>query len=118
MWITRSSGFATRQTSLTPSAQTCGFSPCEPEPLDRRAGQVPLRPLGEHGHAGDEVGARLEVRQLLAVAAAPLVAGADAADAAVVDEQLRRRRLGQDHRARLLGLARRASGRAAESEAT
>ena len=28
---TRSSGFATFQTSFTPSAQTCGFSPCEPE---------------------------------------------------------------------------------------
>ena len=45
VWITRSSGFATFQTSLTPSAQTCGLAPCEPEALERGAGQVALRPL-------------------------------------------------------------------------
>ena len=38
----------------------------------------------------------------LALASASLVAGADADDAAVRDEQLLRRRLGQDHRAALL----------------
>src|SRR5205823_10371296 len=76
----------------------------EPEPLDRGAGQMALRSLGEDGDASDDVGARLEVRQLLAVSAAALVAGADAADAAMVDEKLRRRGLGQDHRAGLLGL--------------
>src|SRR5438874_981850 len=30
VWMTRLSGVATRQTSLTPSAQTCGFSPSRP----------------------------------------------------------------------------------------
>src|SRR5262249_2421058 len=38
-----------------------GVLPTEAEVLDRRAGQVPLRALREHGHARDEVRARLEV---------------------------------------------------------
>src|SRR5256885_5281768 len=38
---------------------------------DRDARQMALRSLREDGHATDEVGARLEVRQLLAVSAAP-----------------------------------------------
>ena len=63
-----------------------------------------LRSLGEHSDASDDVGGWLEIRQLLAVPAAALVAGADAADAAVVDEQLRRGGLRQDHRATFLGL--------------
>ena len=36
---------------------------CEAEALDCGAGQVSLRPLGQHGHACDEIGARLEVRR-------------------------------------------------------
>ena len=67
---------------------------------------MPLRSLREDGHARDDVRAGLEVRQLLAVSAPALVASADAADATVVDEQLRRRRLRQDHRAGLFGLLR------------
>ena len=31
VWITRSSGLGTRQTSFTPSAQTCGLSPSRPK---------------------------------------------------------------------------------------
>ena len=39
------------------------------EVADRRAGEVPGRALGEHGGLRDQVGARLEVRQLLAARA-------------------------------------------------
>ena len=46
------------------------------EVVERDAGEVALRAFGEHGHAGDEVAAGLEVGQLLAVLAATLVAGA------------------------------------------
>ena len=45
----------------------------------------------------------LEARQLLALAAATLVAGAHADGGAVLDEQPRRRRLGEHHRAEPLG---------------
>ena len=76
----------------------------EAEPVERRAGQVPLRSLGEHGHARDEVGAGLEVRQLLAATTPALVPGPNALDASVRDEQLRGARLRQDHRACLLRL--------------
>ena len=106
VWMTRSSGRATFQTSLTPSAQTCGFSPARPKWFERDAGQMSLRSLGEHGHASDDVGARLEVAELLAVAAASLVARAHAAHATVRSEQLHGGRLGQDHRAALLRLLR------------
>jgi hypothetical protein len=70
------------------------------EPVERRAGQMPLRALGENRHARDDVRARLEVRELLALAPAALVAGADADDAPAVDEQLLGRGLGEDRRAR------------------
>ena len=63
----------------------------------------PCGALGEHGHLGDDVVARLEVGELLAVAAAALVAGAHPDHAAVVDEQALRRGLGQEHRAAVLG---------------
>ena len=76
----------------------------EAEVVDRGAGQMALRALAEDGDAADEVGAGLEVRQRPAVAAAAPVAGAHPADAAVGDEQPRRRGLRQDHRAALLGL--------------
>ena len=74
----------------------------ELELLDRGAGQMPPAPLREHRHLRLDVGARLEVAQRLAVLAAPLVAGAHADDRAVVDDQLRRRGLGQDVGAGLL----------------
>ena len=76
----------------------------EVEVADRRAGQVALGALAEHGGLGDQVRAGLEVRQLLAVAAAALVARADADHAPVLDEQLGRRGLAEDVHARLLGL--------------
>ena len=76
----------------------------EPEAVERDAGEMALRSLGEHRHLRDEVGARLEVAQLLPVAVAALVSGADADDAAVRDEQLLGGGLGQDHRAALLRL--------------
>ena len=73
----------------------------EGEPVESDAGEVALRPLGEHRDLGDEVGAGLEVAELAALAAAALVAGAHAHDAAVRDEELLRRGLGEDHRAAL-----------------
>ena len=76
--------------------------PRKPEAVDRRTGQVAGCALREHGHARDEVGPRLEVRELLPVPAAALVAGADPADGAVVDEQLLRRGLREEHRPALL----------------
>ena len=49
VWITRSSGRGTFQTSLTPSSQTCGSrSLGEVELADRGAGQMPPAALGEH----------------------------------------------------------------------
>ena len=74
------------------------------EVVDRGAGQVAQRALGEHGRLRDHVGARLEVRQRLAVAAAALVAGAHAPDDPVLDQQLVGGGLGQHVDARLLGL--------------
>src|SRR5581483_5447764 len=72
------------------------------EALDRRAGEVTLGALGEHGDARDDVRSRLEVRELLTVPAAPLVAGANAADDAIGDEQPLGGRLRQDRRSPLL----------------
>ena len=74
------------------------------EAVERRLGEVALHALGEHRHAGEQVGAGLEIAELLAVAPAPLVARPDSGDAAVVDEQARRRGLRQDHRSGFLGL--------------
>ena len=71
---------------------------------DRGAGEVAGGALGEHGRLRDQVRARLEVAELLALAAAALVARADAAHDAVLDEQLVRGGLGQDVHARLLRL--------------
>ncbi len=78
----------------------------EVEMPDRGAGEVALGALAEHGGLADQVGAGLEVRQLLAVAVAALVARADADHAPVVDQQARGRRLTQDVDAGLLGLLR------------
>ena len=67
-------------------------------------GEVAPAALGQHGRLGGDVGAGLEVAELLALFAAPLVAGAHADDGTVLDDQLRRRGLGQQVGARLLGL--------------
>ncbi len=74
----------------------------QPEAVERGAGEMPLRPLGEHSDPGDEVGARLVVSEALPLAPAALVAAADADDAAVGHEQLLGRGLRQDHRPSLL----------------
>ena len=87
----------------------------EPEVVERGARQVPGGSLGEDGHLGDDVGARLEVAERLVLLAAPLVAAADADDAAVLDEQPVGRRLGQHERAARLGLLGRGSGTSARS---
>ncbi len=59
--------------------------------------------LGEDRDAGAQVGAGLEVRELLPVLAAALVARAHADDAAALHEQVRRGRLRHDRDAELLG---------------
>src|SRR5204863_3940649 len=74
------------------------------EVVERRAGEVPDRALREHGRPGDEIGARLEVGELLPVLAAPLVARPDPADDPVLDQQPVGRGLAEDVDARLLGL--------------
>ena len=76
----------------------------EPELIDRGSGEVPLRALGEHGQSGHDLVPRLEGRKLLPVAATPAVARPHADDAPVLDEELRRRRLREDHRTQRLGL--------------
>src|SRR5204863_4768623 len=76
----------------------------ELEVADRRAGQVPLRALGEHRRLRDHVGAGLEVAELLAVAPAALVPGAHADDLALIHQQLVARGLREDVDARLLRL--------------
>ena len=76
----------------------------EAEALERGAGQVAPAALGEHGRLGGDVGAGLEVALLPALLVAALVAAADAEHVAVLDQQLRADGLGQDVRARLLGL--------------
>ena len=104
VWIRRSSGLGTRQTSLTPSSQTCGSRPSA-SPNSRIAAPVrwPQQPSASTVHLRLHVGARLEVAQRLAVLAAALVARAHADDRAVLDDELRRRGLGEDVGAGLLG---------------
>ena len=76
------------------------------EVADRRPGQVPLGALAEDGRLRDQVGARLEVRQLLAVAPAALVARAHSDHVPVLHQQLRAGGLAQDVHAGVLGLLR------------
>src|SRR6266542_803699 len=76
----------------------------ESEAVERDAGQVTLRPFGEHGHPRLHLVSRLEVQELLAVAPASLVPRSDATHTPVIDQQRLPRRLRQDHRARLLRL--------------
>ena len=66
-------------------------------------GEVADRALGEDGRLGDDVGAGLEVAELFALLAAAAVAGADALDDPVLDQQLGRGGLGEDVDAGLLG---------------
>ena len=76
----------------------------EVEVVERGLGQVAERALGEHGRLRDHVRAGLEVAQRLAVLAAAAVAGADAADDPVLDQEPVGDRLGEDVGALLLGL--------------
>src|SRR5579871_3711452 len=80
-----------------------GRVPAEGELLQCHPAQVPLGAFGEHGDLGQDLGPRFEVAERLAARAAPLVAGADADDAAVAHEQLLGRGLREDHGAALLG---------------
>ncbi len=92
VWMRRSSGSATFQTSLTPSSHSCG-SWREAELADRGAGQVPPacpRPAPWRGPRG-----RCRARSCRSSSpslAAALVAGAHAAHDAVLDEQRASRR--------------------------
>ena len=107
---TRRNGFATFQTSFTPSAQTCGLSPSSPNVSIATPVRWPCVPSqrivtrARMSEPGSKFG------EPLAEAAASLVAGSDSDDASVLDEQLLRDRLRKDRRARLLGLLREPAG--------
>ncbi len=90
VWMTWSSGFCTSQISFTPSSQRLRVGPVQVEVVVGGVAEVADRALGEDGRLGDHVRAGLEVRQLLAVFAAAAVAGADAFDDPVLDQQLGR----------------------------
>ena len=97
------SGRGTFQTSFTPSAHVCGLDPARPKCPSAAPVRWPALPSARivtrarMSEPGSKRG------ELLALAAAALVAGAHADDRAVLDEQPRRRRLGQHHRAEPLG---------------
>jgi hypothetical protein len=76
----------------------------EPEPLDRRAGEQALRPLGEHGHPCDDIGTWLEVRKRLAPTASSAIAGPRPDNPSFLDEEPGRRGLGQQRDAKGFGL--------------
>ena len=103
---TRRNGFATFQTSFTPSAQTCGLSPSSPNVSIATPVRWPCVPSqrivtrARMSEPGSKFG------EPLAEAAASLVAGSHSDDAPVLDEQLLRDGLREDRRARLLGLLR------------
>ena len=102
--MTRSSGLATFQTSLTPSAHTCGLSPASPKWSSATPVRCPWVPsastvtLAVTSAPGSKFGERL------AIPAAALVAGADADRPRALDEQFLGRRLRQDHGAARFGL--------------
>src|SRR5439155_5199148 len=79
---------------------------CQAEAVESDTGEVSLRSFRQDSYARDDVGARLEVAERLAVATSSLVTRANAARATVRDEQLLRRSLGQDHCADCLRLLR------------
>ena len=119
VWMIRSSGFATFQTSLTPSAQTCGCVPSRPKCVDRRAGQVPLRALGEHGDPRDDVRAGLEVRRARSPSRPrPLSPVRTPWTRPSATSSFVGRRLRQRYGAARLGLLGRGTGRARETETT
>ena len=104
MWMTRSSGRFDLPDLLHAERPDLWVLAREPEPLERDAGEVALRSLGEHRDLRDQIRTGLEVSERLTVAAAALVTGPNSACPAVRDEQLLRSCLRQQHRARLLGL--------------
>ncbi len=73
------------------------------EVVHRGVGEVADRALGQHRRLGDDVGAGLEVAELFALFATAAVAGTDALDDPVLDQQLGRRGLGEDVDAGLFG---------------
>ena len=101
--MTRSSGFGTSQISFTPSSQRLRVGAVHVEVVVGGVGEVADRALGEHRRLGDDVGAGLEVAELLALLAAAAVAGAHALDDPVLDQQLGRGGLGEDVDAGLFG---------------
>ena len=106
VWITRSSGFGTFQTSLTPSSHTCGSRPSarsnsliaapESEPQQPSARTVACALMSVPGS---------KFAERLAVLAAALVARAHAHHASVLDDQLGRRGLGENVGPAVFGLA-------------
>ena len=101
--MTRSSGFGHLPDLLHPELPGLRVGAVHVEVVVGGVGEVADRALGEHGRLGDDVGAGLEVAELLAVLAAAAVAGAHAADDPVLDQQLGRGGLGEDVDARLFG---------------
>ena len=89
---------------LHPERPDLGVLPLEAEVVDRRRREVPCGALGENGHLCRHVDPGLEVRERLAVLAAPLVTRPHADHAAVVEKELLPGRLGEDHRAAGFGL--------------
>ena len=90
--------------------RSAGCAPCSPNCSTAAVVRWPAVPSARTVILAVDVDAGLEVAERLALLAAPLVTGAHADDATVVDEELRRRGLGQDHRRRPPRPARRGSG--------
>ena len=101
---------------LHPELPDLGGVAVEVEVAAHEAGEVAGGALGEHGHLGLHLGAGLERRQLLAVAAAPLVAGHDAHHPPLVDQDLLAVGLGEHVRAELLGLLAHPAGELADRD--
>ena len=104
VWMIFRSGLRTRQTSLTPSAQICGFSPWSPNWSTAAPVRYPCVPSASTVRPATTSFPGSKVGSGSPVAAAAAIAGAHADDAAVLDEELRRRRLGKNDRADRLGL--------------
>ncbi len=115
VWTMRSSGFATFQTSFTPSSHTCGSSPRRPKWSSATPVRWPCVPSASTVTFATMSEPASKLPSSPPSRPRPLSPVRDADHAAVGDEQLLRRGLGQDHRAALLGAARRASGRAARA---
>ena len=109
----------TFQTSFTPSAHVCGLVAREPELLERRAGQMALRPLGEDRHPRADVRAGLEARRApRRRARAPCRRCARRRRAPSVDEQLLGRVSGSTVAPSPSASLRRASRPSCESDTT